>query len=107
HVQRRGGAGLRAGDGSEWSVWNGRFRERRRSRCEAPHRCRSSDAGRHRIQNRDYADARDDARVVHLREEHWRDAMADAALKEKPADAAEERELTDGFNLIIDALKLN
>jgi oxalyl-CoA decarboxylase len=34
--------------------------------------------------------------------------MADAALKEKPAGAAEdERELTDGFNLIIDALKLN
>jgi oxalyl-CoA decarboxylase len=34
--------------------------------------------------------------------------MADAALKEKPAAGAEEeRELTDGFNLIIDALKLN
>src|SRR5512132_3349127 len=34
--------------------------------------------------------------------------MADAAVKEKPADAAEtERELTDGFHLIIDALKLN
>src|SRR5687767_15517626 len=33
--------------------------------------------------------------------------MADAALKEKPAEAAEDRELTDGFNLIIDALKLN
>jgi oxalyl-CoA decarboxylase len=33
--------------------------------------------------------------------------MAEAALKEKPAEAAEERELTDGFNLIIDALKLN
>src|SRR5215211_1104626 len=34
--------------------------------------------------------------------------MADAAVKEKPASAAdEERELTDGFNLIIDALKLN
>jgi oxalyl-CoA decarboxylase len=32
--------------------------------------------------------------------------MAEAALKEKPA-AEEERELTDGFNLIIDALKLN
>jgi oxalyl-CoA decarboxylase len=32
--------------------------------------------------------------------------MAEAAVKEKPA-AAEERELTDGFNLIIDALKLN
>jgi oxalyl-CoA decarboxylase len=32
--------------------------------------------------------------------------MADAAVKEKPADAA-ERELTDGFHLIIDALKLN
>ena len=31
--------------------------------------------------------------------------MAEAVLKEKPA--AEERELTDGFNLIIDALKLN
>src|SRR5213075_3218603 len=27
--------------------------------------------------------------------------------KEKPAEAAEERELTDGFHLIIDALKLN
>ncbi|TMJ05401.1 MAG: oxalyl-CoA decarboxylase [Alphaproteobacteria bacterium] len=33
--------------------------------------------------------------------------MAEAALKEKPAEAAEERELTDGFHLIIDALKLN
>src|SRR6187401_958530 len=34
--------------------------------------------------------------------------MADAAVKEKPATAPEdERELTDGFNLIIDALKLN
>jgi oxalyl-CoA decarboxylase len=34
--------------------------------------------------------------------------MADAAVKEKPAIAAEaERELTDGFHLIIDALKLN
>jgi oxalyl-CoA decarboxylase len=33
--------------------------------------------------------------------------MAEAAVKEKPADAADERELTDGFNLIIDALKLN
>src|ERR671931_909461 len=34
--------------------------------------------------------------------------MADAALKEKPAAAADaERELTDGFNLLIDALKLN
>src|SRR5216110_1526366 len=32
--------------------------------------------------------------------------MAEAALKEKPA-AEEERELTDGFNLVIDALKLN
>ncbi len=32
--------------------------------------------------------------------------MADAALKEKPA-SEEERELTDGFHLIIDALKLN
>ncbi len=32
--------------------------------------------------------------------------MTDAAVKEKPAAAA-ERELTDGFNLIIDALKLN
>jgi len=32
--------------------------------------------------------------------------MADAALKEAPA-AEEERELTDGFHLIIDALKLN
>jgi oxalyl-CoA decarboxylase len=32
--------------------------------------------------------------------------MAEAALKEKPA-AEEERELTDGFHLIIDGLKLN
>jgi oxalyl-CoA decarboxylase len=31
--------------------------------------------------------------------------MADAAVKEKPAAA--EQELTDGFNLLIDALKLN
>src|SRR5690349_23543568 len=37
-----------------------------------------------------------------------RTPMADAAVKEKPAGAAEtERELTDGFHLIIDALKLN
>src|SRR6184192_4252401 len=36
------------------------------------------------------------------------DAMAEAAVKEKPATATEaERELTDGFNLMIDALKLN
>jgi oxalyl-CoA decarboxylase len=39
--------------------------------------------------------------------------MADAAVKTKPAEetlaanAAEERELTDGFHLVIDALKLN
>ena len=34
--------------------------------------------------------------------------MADAAVKEKPATAPEaERELTDGFHLLIDALKLN
>jgi len=33
--------------------------------------------------------------------------MAEAALKEAPAGAEEERELTDGFHLIIDALKLN
>jgi oxalyl-CoA decarboxylase len=33
--------------------------------------------------------------------------MADAAVKEKPATAETERELTDGFHLIIDALKLN
>src|SRR5512140_2940300 len=33
--------------------------------------------------------------------------MADAAAKEKPATAEAERELTDGFHLIIDALKLN
>src|SRR6202030_4155713 len=32
--------------------------------------------------------------------------MAAAAIKENPADAA-ERELTDGFHLLIDALKLN
>jgi oxalyl-CoA decarboxylase len=40
--------------------------------------------------------------------EIWEEPMADAAVKEKPATAAEaERELTDGFHLIIDALKLN
>jgi oxalyl-CoA decarboxylase len=34
--------------------------------------------------------------------------MAEAALKEKPAGGAEaERDLTDGFHLVIDALKLN
>src|SRR5690349_2100767 len=36
--------------------------------------------------------------------------MADAAVKPKPADTAAqdaERELTDGFHLVIDALKLN
>src|SRR6476619_2530455 len=33
--------------------------------------------------------------------------MAEAALKEAPAGAEEERELTDGFHLIIDALQLN
>src|SRR5690348_9388573 len=33
--------------------------------------------------------------------------MADAAMKEKPASAQAEPELTDGFSLIIDALKLN
>src|SRR5262245_66595214 len=33
--------------------------------------------------------------------------MAEAAVKEKPAGTEEEREQTDGFNLIIDALKLN
>ena len=33
--------------------------------------------------------------------------MAEAALKEVPASADDERELTDGFHLIIDALKLN
>src|ERR1044072_2169815 len=33
--------------------------------------------------------------------------MADAAVKEKPAAAAGERGLTAGFNLLIDALKLN
>src|SRR3982751_6422284 len=33
--------------------------------------------------------------------------MAEAAVKEKPASAGEERELTDGFKLVIDALKLN
>jgi oxalyl-CoA decarboxylase len=38
-------------------------------------------------------------------EEH---VMADAVAKEKPATTpAEERELTDGFHLVIDALKLN
>src|SRR6184192_3101454 len=36
------------------------------------------------------------------------DAMAEAAVKEKPATATEaEQELTDGFHLIIEALKLN
>src|SRR5690348_15417487 len=33
--------------------------------------------------------------------------MSDAALKTKPEAAADEQNLTDGFNLIIDALKLN
>ena len=33
-------------------------------------------------------------------------AMSDAAVKPKPA-AETERELTDGFHLVIDALKLN
>ncbi len=36
--------------------------------------------------------------------------MADAAVKPKPADTTAqdtERELTDGFHLVIDALKLN
>src|SRR6201746_749442 len=33
--------------------------------------------------------------------------MAEAALKEAPSAPAEERELTDGFNLVIDALKRN
>src|ERR1043165_152398 len=33
--------------------------------------------------------------------------MAEAALKEAAATGAEERELTDGFHLIIEALKLN
>jgi oxalyl-CoA decarboxylase len=34
--------------------------------------------------------------------------MVEAALKEKPATAAAaEPELTDGFHLVIDALKLN
>src|SRR5437867_4148827 len=33
--------------------------------------------------------------------------MAEAALKTATPEAAEERELTDGFHLIIDALKLN
>jgi oxalyl-CoA decarboxylase len=33
--------------------------------------------------------------------------MAEAAVKEKPDTAQAERELTDGFHLIIDALKLN
>src|ERR1041385_8082210 len=37
----------------------------------------------------------------------WRNAMAEAALKEVAATGAEERELTDGFHLIIEALKLN
>jgi oxalyl-CoA decarboxylase len=33
--------------------------------------------------------------------------MAEAAVKEKPEAATQERELTDGFHLVIDALKLN
>jgi oxalyl-CoA decarboxylase len=33
--------------------------------------------------------------------------MAEAAVKEKPAAAEEQHELTDGFHLIIEALKLN
>ena len=33
--------------------------------------------------------------------------MAEAAVREKPAAAEEEREQTDGFHLLIDALKLN
>src|SRR6201746_555403 len=33
--------------------------------------------------------------------------MAEAALKEAPSAPAEERELTDGFHLVIEALKLN
>src|SRR5213082_1955579 len=33
--------------------------------------------------------------------------MPDAAVKPKPAAAETERELTDGFHLVIDALKLN
>ena len=33
--------------------------------------------------------------------------MSDAAVKAKPDAAADEQNLTDGFNLVIDALKLN
>ena len=33
--------------------------------------------------------------------------MADAAVAQKPTAAEAERELTDGFHLVIDALKLN
>src|SRR3569833_3290587 len=33
--------------------------------------------------------------------------MSDAAVKAKPDAAAVEQNLTDGFNLVIDALKLN
>src|ERR1043165_4661098 len=33
--------------------------------------------------------------------------MAEAAVKTQPESAAAERELTDGFHLVIEALKLN
>ncbi len=33
--------------------------------------------------------------------------MSDAAVKPKPAAAEAQQELTDGFHLVIDALKLN
>jgi oxalyl-CoA decarboxylase len=49
-----------------------------------------------------------DCRVSPAMTQAGRDAMAEAALKQKPHDiAAEEHELTDGFHLLIDALKLN
>src|SRR5689334_11234816 len=50
-----------------------------------------------------------DARVKpgHDKREAGGNSMADAAVKTKEAAPAEERELTDGFHLIIDALKLN
>jgi len=51
---------------------------------------------------------RDHARVLRVNFEDQEDHMAEAAVKEKPATAAEaEQELTDGFHLVIDALKLN
>jgi oxalyl-CoA decarboxylase len=49
---------------------------------------------------------RDHARILRLNFEDQEDHMAEAAMQENPATEA-ERELTDGFHLVIDALKLN